>query len=277
MSDPDDKPPFSFRQILTAPVIAGLPGARVRLERRKSFFMRFIRRYLGGGEAEAEAQADQAAALANAGRVWTTAARAFHGQRVDSLIRCITTLRQAVDAIERAAGRELPRQQIDLLTRRAWQDVKAELASRLEAINERLEQADPQTNPDGHYWLQATTELDTRRWDAAAITHLCDEVRGIYQRLLWVKANVKFIALHIDDLRWLADYGAPAAEAMVAVPSNHALKQLLKHADDLKLRLNDELKRVLASSIGGEVKRVLRPNADISGIRPATPTPTRRG
>jgi hypothetical protein len=276
MAEPPQKPSFSFAQILTAPLIEGMPTARARLERRTSFVVRFFRRYLTGSGRTGTRAAERQEALAKAGKMWTSAARAYQSGRIDSLVRCISGLKEVVEQVLAADGSAGAKADTDVLVRRAWQDVRAELASRLEAVEEKLAEADQQATPDRFHWIEATRDLGAYTWDERSIGFVASEVRETYGRVVWVKANLKFIALHIDEIRWLADFGANPAEAFAAVPSNWTIRQKLKRADELKAALNEHLVRMLATPMGPALRALIKPTGDGGKLGAPTPKPQRR-
>jgi len=252
------KPPFAFTNILTEPLVEGLPGAGKRLERRKSFVTRFLRRSLRRLTDHSGAPSLVGAeALAKAAKMWRAAAHAFESGRVDSVIRYIGSLRRAVEARVAQIGEDADRDDIELVTRRAWAEVKPELDARLAAIDLRIVETDPGSDEDNYYWMKTHAQPEARAWDGEAITLLATEIREVYHRIVAARANLKFLALYIDDLRWLADWGAPPAEALTVVPANRTIKQKLKKVDANKVYLNEHVSRVLASPIGGEVRRNL--------------------
>lgn len=261
MSNDSGKPPFSFAQVLTEPLIQGLPGTRDRLSQRRSWVTRFLQRYFRrSSQDDTPEHAAAVESLAAAGKAWRTAVHAYTSGRMDSLIRCITGLRQAVEKQRKEGGTLIALEQVDALTRRAWTDVKREMNGRLRAVDERLNLADAKQNPENFYWMQTTLTPEARRWDTESISHLAEEIRAVYGRLVWAKGNLKFVALHIDDLRWLADHGAGAADALTAVPSNRTLKQKITRADEQKRVLNDHLSRILKTGLGKPLRQMLRPD-----------------
>jgi hypothetical protein len=253
------KPPFAFTNILTEPLVEGLPGAGKRLERRKSFVTRFLRRSLrrltdhsGTGSSAVGAEA-----LAKAAKMWRTAAHAFETGRVDSAIRYVGSLRRAVEARVAQIGEDADRDDIEIMTRRAWADAKPELDARLTAIDSRIIETDPASDEDNYYWMKTHAQPEARTWDGEAITLLATEIREVYHRIVAARANLKFLALYVDDLRWLADWGATPAEALTAVPANRVIKQKLKKVDTNKAYLNEHVSRVLGSPIGRAVRQNL--------------------
>ncbi|MEE8408937.1 MAG: hypothetical protein V3T05_04990 [Myxococcota bacterium] len=261
MANDSGKPPFSFAQVLTEPLLQGMPGTRQRLARRRSWVTRFLQRYFRrSARNHTPEHAAAVESLAAAGKAWRTSVRAYKSGRLDSLIRCITSLRQTVEKQRQEGGDMVAQQQVDTLTRRAWNDVKPEMNGRLLAVDERLDLADSKKKPENFYWMETTLTPEARSWDTESIEHLAEEVRAVYGRLVWAKGNLKFLALHIDDLRWLADYGAGAAEALTAVPTNRTLKQKINRADAQKRVLNDHVSRILKTGLGEPMRRILRPD-----------------
>lgn len=276
MSSKTDKPPFSFAQIMTEPLLQGMPGRGARFARKSSFVVRTLRRYFGRvpKRKKSDAAADvRTATLANTARMWHNAAHAFKSGRIESLIRYISGLRQAAEAhlaVERQRQAEI---EVATLTRRAWRDVRPELGLRLRAIDEWLEMIDPERSPDTYYWMTTSLTPEARVWEHESLHLLAEEIRHIYRVVLSAKAKLKFLALYIDDLRWLADYGATATEP-VSIPSNRSLKQRINKVEAHRARIDAALSQILKTPVGNRVRN------EIMAIRKAArskPAAARRG
>lgn len=260
MAKDPDRPPFYFRSIMTDKVVLGLPGAKERLARRRSFVARFLRRALrrstyGRGNPTARVEAIET--LEKTAKMWLTASHAYKSDRIDSVIRYIGGLRAPVEFLLVKRGDPDTVAKVRRLLRRAWRDAKHELTRRLEAINDNLLHANPARSPDSFYWLEASSAPDARTWDDEAIALVAQEVRDIYARLVLAKTDLKFIALYADDLRWLVDHGGPAGDSLSFVPSNRALKAKLRGAEQLRVALNGRARKLLASSLGSRVRAEL--------------------
>ncbi len=241
MDDERGSPPFPLSRVLTDPLMRGMPGRRSRITRHTSFVLRYLRRTFRR-TADSSTPVETIAHIA---KVWGAATRAFNTGRVDSLIRYISGLRHTVETQLEASDTQELTGETRILVRRAWAEVRKELHRRLEAIDERIDLADPESSPTSFYWMETSKEAGARTWDDESITHLAEEIRQVYGRLIWTRANLKFIALHIDELRWLADFGAGATTALLAVPSNRAIKQRLRRIDRGKAELDKHVARLM--------------------------------
>jgi hypothetical protein len=260
MAKDSNKPPFYFSNIMTDQVLQGLPGAKERLVRRRSFVARFLRRTLRRsprGQTDPAMRIAAVETLEKATEMWLTASRGYEDERIDSVIRYIAGLRAPIEAnlMERDDPDTVAK--VRKLLRRAWLDVKRELARRFERIDDALRHADPERSPDSFYWIEASATPADRRWDDESFVLLAQEVRDVYAGLTLARADLKFLALYADDLRWLVDHGASTSETLSFVPSNRALKAKLRKADQLKAHLNGHVQRILSSSMGSRVRAEL--------------------
>ncbi|MEM6731665.1 MAG: hypothetical protein AAF658_08920 [Myxococcota bacterium] len=90
------------------------------------------------------------------------------------------------------------------LVPRAWNVIGMELAGRLDAVELVLNQADPDLNEHGFYWIQQEGRRLTGEWGDVAAEQAQAEREALLERLTGASQSLDQIAHHIERIRWLA-------------------------------------------------------------------------
>ncbi|MBI5512088.1 MAG: hypothetical protein HY903_25295 [Deltaproteobacteria bacterium] len=237
MVDTQKSPIVTFTDIRTVAVIRRAPGsARARL----LFWVRtlgagFWRRLRFSRPDRARTQTTMEL-LANAARAWRRGVAAFRVGQVRSTFRFLDGLRAVCDDTAVLWNPELePLSRV--LLHEAWGVTRREVRARLSRIDLCLVDADPERSPEAFYWtLEADAEPMVVK-DPETAGYVADELKVADELLHQTKGALKFLALHLDNLHWLARRSRLLGSWFSSVPSRWQLERRLNRVAALRERL----------------------------------------